>query len=289
MDVNVKTVILGGYGQLGTALEKLSEEPVVALSRKDADLTNAEPLFAKLESLSPEILINCAAYNLVDQAEAEPDVAFALNAEAPARLAEWCEGRGIIFVHFSSDYVFGGDTSRDVPYREDDVPFPVSRYGESKLAGERNVLAACKQSFVIRTCGLYGPSRSPGKGNFIKTMLKLAETRDELNIVDDQRCTPTFTKDLALASHQLISTSTFGLYHATNSGSMTWYELAKEVFRLQNLPTVVHPITSEQFGAAAQRPAYSVLDCSKLSQTTQVSMPSWQSAVERSLKCPQNE
>jgi dTDP-4-dehydrorhamnose reductase len=285
----VKTVILGGYGQLGTALEKFSPETVVALSRKNADLTNFKQLFAKLDSISPEVLINCAAYNLVDQAEAEPDAAFAMNSDAPARLAEWCESRGIIFVHFSTDYVFGGDPNRDVPYREEDAPLPVSRYGESKLAGERNVLAACHQSFVIRTCGLYGPSRSPGKGNFIKTMLKLAETRDELKIVDDQRCTPTFTEDLAEVTLKLISTPAFGLYHATNSGSMTWCELAKEVFRLRNLSTVAHPITSEQYGAVAQRPAYSVLDCSKLSETIQVSLPTWQSAVERYLNLAESE
>ncbi|MDB4679640.1 dTDP-4-dehydrorhamnose reductase [Planctomycetaceae bacterium] len=285
----MKTVILGGYGQLGTALEKFSPETVVALSRKNADLTNIDQLFAKLESLSPDVLINCAAYNHVDRAEAEPDLAFALNAVAPGQLAEWCDARGIIFVHFSTDYVFGGDLDRDVPYREVDAPLPVSRYGESKLAGERNVLAACAQSFVIRTCGLYGPSRSPGKGNFIKTMLKLAESRDELNIVDDQRCTPTFTDDLAEVTLKLISTSAFGLYHATNSGSVTWCELAKEVFRLRNLSTVVHPITSEQFGSAARRPAYSVLDCSKLSETIQVSLPNWQSAVERYLNLAESE
>lgn len=289
MDVHVKTVILGGYGQLGTALDTLSSESVVALSRRDADLTNSDQLFAKLDSLEPQILINCAAYNLVDKAESEPEIAQRLNAEIPGQMAEWCEARGIVFVHFSSDYVFGGDSHRETPYSESDTPNPVCRYGESKLAGERNVLEACTRSFVIRTCGLYGPTRSPGKGNFIKTMLSLAESRKELNVVDDQRCTPTLTFDLAQATLQLISTSEFGLYHITNSGSMTWCELAREVFRLKNCPTLVHPITSAEFGAKARRPAYSVLDCSKFSQITQVSVPTWQSAVKRYLSLPEIE
>jgi len=279
----VKTIILGGHGQLGTALEQHARSEVEAWNRDEADLSEIDAVFSRLESSPPAVLINCAAYNFVDRAETEPDQAMWMNADVPGKLAEWCAIRGVTFVHFSTDYVFGGDTRRTTPYRETDAALPLSVYGRSKLSGEENVLATCERSFVIRTCGLYGKSRSAGKGNFVQTMLKLSESRHELRVVDDQHCTPTFTEDLAQATWALLSTEDYGLFHITNSGSVTWCELAREIFAIANRPITVSPISSEEFGAAAERPRYSVLDCSRFFRITQHSLPDWKSAVHRYL------
>jgi len=280
----VSTVILGAYGQLGTALEATADREVISLTRQQADLTQPADVCKLLDSLNPEVVINCAAYNQVDQAEADRETAHAINADAPGKLAEWCADRETIFVHFSTDYIFGGDLARRTPYTEEDQPAPLSVYGETKLAGESHIQAACEQHFVLRTCGLYGPRRSAGKGNFVETMLKLAETRDELNVVDDQECTPTSAIDLARMTWALTGTSAFGLYHATNSGSTTWCGLAREIFRLRNRSTDVRAISSQEFGAAATRPNFSVLDCSKLVEATRFSIPTWETALESYLK-----
>ena len=276
----MSTVILGAHGQLGTALESTAENAVVALGHPQADLAQPEPLFAQLESLRPKLVINCAAYNQVDRAEEDVKTAMAINADAPGKLAEWCASHNAVFVHFSTDYVFGGDTARRSPYTEIDTPAPLSVYGRSKLAGEQLIQSSCSKYFILRTCGLYGARRSTGKGNFVETMLKLAETREELTVVDDQQCTPTSASDLARMTWSLIETSKYGLYHATNGGSTTWCEMAREIFRIKNLPTVVRPITSEEFGATARRPSYSVLNCSRATNLTQVSIPPWKKALE---------
>lgn len=277
-------ILLGGYGQLGTALARVLGAQAVSLSRNEADLLHSGELFAKLESLSADTLINCAAYNFVDRAEEEPEAAFALNADAPGRLAEWCDRRDVPLVHISSDYVFGGDASRETPYTEEDEPAPLSQYGRSKLQGEKNVRSGCRRHFVLRTCGLYGPRRSPGKGNFVETMLKLAETRNELAVVDDQLCTPTFALDLAGMIAALIGTTGYGLYHATNCGETTWCRFAAEIFRQSRLDTKVKPIATEDFGAAAARPRYSVLNCGKLQNVTGRAFRDWKPALSDYLK-----
>lgn len=272
-------ILLGGYGQLGTALSRVLGERAVPLTRQEADLLNAHQLFATLDELSPGTVINCAAYNFVDRAEEEPEAAYALNADAPGRLAEWCNRRGVPLVHISSDYVFGGDASKTTPFTEDDEPAPLSQYGRSKLQGEQNVQSACRRHFVLRTCGLYGPRRSPGKGNFVETMLRLGETRKELSVVDDQVCTPTYALDLAEAIATLIDTSKYGLYHATNSGETSWCRFAAEIFRQSGRDITVTPITSEEYQAAAARPSYSVLSCGKLESVTGRQFRDWESAL----------
>lgn len=275
----MRIILLGGYGQLGTALSQVLGAQAHPLTREEADLLQHDRLCSTLDALSPETIINCAAYNAVDRAEEDPEAAFALNADAPGRLAEWCQLRDIPLVHISSDYVFGGDESRETPYTEEDEPAPLSQYGRSKLAGEQNVRAGCSRHFVIRTCGLYGRRRSTGKGNFVETMLNLAETRSELSVVDDQVCTPTYVLDLAETIASLIQTSEYGLYHATNSGQTTWCRFAREIFRQSWVPVDVRPITSDEFGAAARRPGYSVLDSSKIERLTGNVARDWESAL----------
>jgi dTDP-4-dehydrorhamnose reductase len=251
----VKYLILGGDGQLGRALTARLGDEAVALGRAEADLTRPETLQAALEAYRPEVVLNCAAYNFVDRAESEPHAAFAVNEVGVGRLAALCGQRRSILVHYSTDYVFGQDATRRTPYRETDTPGPVNVYGASKLAGETLVRARCPRYFIVRTCGLYGE----GEHNFVKAMLRLARAGKPIRVVSDQVCTPTAAADLAEATAELVQTGAFGLYHVTNRGACSWHEFACAVFEEIGLEMSVTSITSAQYGAAASRPAYSVL------------------------------
>jgi dTDP-4-dehydrorhamnose reductase len=186
-------------------------------------------------------------------------------------------------MQISSDYVFGLDAQRSEPWSELDAPGPVSAYGLSKLAGEYFVRMLAPRHFVVRTCGLYGVQAARGKGNFVETMLRLGSARPELSIVNDQICLPTSTADLATALVALLKTDRYGLYHATNAGSVTWLEFAREIFRQSGINVSTQPITSAQFNAKARRPPYSVLDNSKLISVIGASLPDWRDALARYL------
>lgn len=284
----MRIALIGSSGQLGSdLLPRLQSagHDVVALKHADIELTD-ETSVRQLESHSPDLVINAAAYNLVDKAEEEPTVAFAVNALGPRTLARLCELWGCRLLHVSSDYVFGAaPPAIPQPYSETAAPTPTSAYAVSKLSGEYFVMAECSRSFVVRTCGLYGLAalRGAGKGNFVETMLRLGRDRKQLRVVDDQCCTPTSTADLADSLAKLIATDAFGLYHATNSGSMTWAEFAREIFRLAKLDVEVQPITTSEFGAKARRPAYSVLDSNKLASVLGSPSPDWHDALARYL------
>ena len=261
----MRFAVLGAAGQLGRDIcSRLSGE-VIALSRAELDLADLKAIPAVIAATHADVLINCAAYNLVDRAETEPELAFAVNTWAVRALARACHAAEIKLVHFSSDYVFGLDTTRITPYAESDPPGPVNVYGLSKLAGEYLVRAECPEALVIRTCGLYGSWGSGGKGrNFVETMLRLAAEGRELRVVDDQHCTPSYTVDVAEATLSLIRVGATGLFHVTNAGSCTWFEFACEIFRQAELKPDLKSITSVTYGAAARRPAYSVLSNQKL-------------------------
>lgn len=261
----MKIAVLGSQGQLGRDLCPRLGGEVVPLTRAEIDLGRAESIAPALESLRPDLLINCAAYNFVDRGEAEPEAAFAVNCWGVRALAAACAAVGCKLVHFSTDYVFGLDTSRGAPLTEDDPPGPVSVYGLSKLAGEYLVRAASDKNLVIRTCGLYGVWGSGGKGgNFVETMLRVAGQGKPLKVVNDQRCTPSYTVDVAEAAAALLRTGASGLFHVTSGGSCTWYEFAGEIFRQAAVKAELSPISSGEYGAAARRPAYSVLSNAKL-------------------------
>ena len=281
----MRIALTGSTGQLGTDFCSLFGDAVVPLSRPDFDLADDDAIRRCLDAVQPDLVINTAAYNLVDRAEDEPELAFRINSLGPRTLAIWCAERNLPLVHFSSDYVFGLDRNRTTPYSEEDAPGPLSAYAASKLQGEYFVRSLCPQHFVVRTCGLFGVagSRGAGKGNFIETMLRLGAERDELTVVNDQHCTPTSTADVAAAVAELVQTGRFGLYHATNSGSTTWHELASYVLQSAGLTTVVRPISSMDFGAKARRPGYSVLDYGKLEAVLGRPMPDWRDAVDRYL------
>ena len=256
----MKYAVLGGAGQLGRELLRRLGPQATALTRADADLTQPGAARAALERLRPDVVVNCAAYNLVDRAEAEPTAAFAVNAWAARELAEGCRELGCLLVHFSSDYVFGLDEGRRTPYAETDAPGPVSAYGLSKLSGEYLVRALCPRHLVVRTCGLYGVWGAGGKGgNFVETMLRLAAQGKPPRVVDDQVCTPSYAADVADAALALVGAGARGLYHVRSGGACSWYEFARAVFELAGVRADVTPITSAEFGAVARRPAYSVL------------------------------
>src|SRR5437588_6234170 len=276
----MKFAVLGAAGQLGRDLTPRLTGEVVPLDRTRADLTRPETLRTTVTALRPYVVVNCAAYNFVDKAESEPETAFAVNAWGVRALAQACRDLGSTLVHFSSDYVFGLDAGRSTPWQTTDAPGPVSVYGLSKLAGEYCVRAICPKHFVIRTCGLYGVWGAGGKGgNFVETMLRVAGQGKPLKVVNDQHCTPSYTADVAAAAAALIATGRYGLYHVTNSGAATWYELAKAVFELANVKADLTPIPSSGYPTPARRPGYSVLSLDALTAAGVPEPRPWRDAV----------
>ena len=282
----MRVAVIGARGQLGTDLCQELGERAVPLGHEDVELTDPSSVRKALERAAPDCVINAAAYNFVDRAEDEPEVAYAVNALGPRSLAQVCADRDILLVHVSTDHVFGLDRQRRVPYRESDSPGPASAYGVSKLAGEYFVRNLCPRHFLVRTCGLYGRAGASGrgKGNFVETMLRLGRERSEVRVVEDQRCTPTATMDLARALVRLIQTEAYGLYHITNAGDASWFEFAAAIFRQAGMKVRLVPVSSAEFGAKAQRPAYSVLDCRKLEEVVGARLRPWPQALAEYLR-----
>lgn len=279
----MRIALIGAKGQLGSDLAPLLGPRVDLLGHSEIELSDPASIEAALSARQPTHVINCAAYNLVDRAEDEPEAAFRVNAFGTRNLARWCAAHDVNLMHVSTDYVFGIDASLGRPWLETDTTGPVSVYGASKLAGESFVRAICPKHVVVRTCGLYGQHAARGKGNFVETMLRLGKERPELKIVADQRCTPTATADLAIVLVKLLESDASGVYHATNSGDCSWFEFATEIFRLAKLPVNVIPVTAASYGAKARRPDFSVLDGSKLAATIGSPMAGWRDAVARYL------
>jgi dTDP-4-dehydrorhamnose reductase len=278
--VFMKYAVIGAGGQLGRDLVKRLPGTVAAWTRAEADLTKSEALRERLANFGPDVVINCAAYNFVDRAESEPDAAFAVNAWGVRDLAKICGEQNRVLVHFSTDYVFGLDDSRTIPYSETDAPGPLSVYGLSKLAGEYAVRAHCPRHFVIRTCGLYGVWGSGGKGgNFVETMLRVAGQGKPLRVVNDQICTPTYTVDLAGAAIALLQTEHYGLYHLTNSGSCSWYQFAQAIFEMEGVKAEVIAIPSSEYPTAARRPGNSVLVSAACKSLSFGPMRTWKDAL----------
>jgi|HubBroStandDraft_6_1064221.scaffolds.fasta_scaffold244972_1 dTDP-4-dehydrorhamnose reductase len=277
----MRIVIIGAAGQLGTALQACLTGEVSPLTHAQIEITKPEQVDEVLSAHKPDCVINAAAYNFVDRAEDEVIQAAQVNTFGPKNLAQWCAKSGATLVHVSTDYVFGSAAGRSQPLSETDPPFPTCAYALSKLRGEKLVEAECSKHFIVRTCGLYGRASTAGKGNFVKTMRRLAQEGKDLSVVNDQHCTPSYAADIAGAISRLINTDAYGLYHATNDGGSTWYDFATEIFRLSNLNPSIRPVTSAEYPQKAKRPAYSVLDCRKLTALIGGPLPAWQDGLAR--------
>jgi dTDP-4-dehydrorhamnose reductase len=281
----LRYALLGAAGQLGRDLAPRLAGEVTPLVREQADLTRPEMLRAALEQARPDVIVNCAAYNLVDKAEAEPQPALAVNTWGVRELARICGERGWTLVHFSTDHVFGLNEKRRQAWGEEDLPGPVSVYGLSKLAGEYFVRSLCPRHYVIRTCGLYGVPGSGGKGgNFVETMLRLAGQGKPLRVVADQVCTPTSTVALAEAVVRLLAAAPFGLYHLTCTGECSWHDFAAAIFQLAGVSAQLTAITAAEFGAAARRPTYSVLENAAARRVGLAPLPAWRDALAEYLR-----
>lgn len=264
----MRWMITGSGGQLGRCLVRRLDAGqghrlAAAVDRAHLDVTDRAAVAAALDAARPDVVANAAAFTWVDRCESEPELAWRVNAEAPGLLAEECAVRAIRLVHISTDYVFDGQGSR--PYTEEDLTAPRSEYGRSKLEGERQVRAALPAALIVRTSWLFGPGR-----NFIATMLGFAQKRraeadaSPLRVVDDQFGSPTYAGDLAGWILQLVERNARGLYHLTNRGVATWWEVAREALDLGGFGDIlIERVASSEFLRPAPRPAYSALDGSK--------------------------
>jgi len=280
----MKIAILGANGQLGQDLQRaLQLHQLYALTRKDFDVTDHPRAQSVLMDLRPEVILNTTAYHRVDDCETHADLAYGTNALAVLNLIRVANDLNAVLVHVSTDYVFDGKSS--LPYTETSVPFPLSVYANSKLAGEYLVRTAAKKYIQIRTCGLYGAAGSQGKGgNFVQTMLAKGRRGDAIRVVDDQEVTPTYTLDLAHQIALLLPAEQFGLFHMTNEGSCTWFAFARTIFELAGIDANLTPTTSDAYVTPAIRPRYSVLENARLKQLGLNQMRHWRDALAAYLK-----
>jgi dTDP-4-dehydrorhamnose reductase len=275
----MKALLIGANGQLGSDIMRTWPPGVVIpFTHADIEVTDRSSVSDVIASQRPDVVINTAAFHNVDVSEDEPERAFAVNAIAPMHVADACREQGSTLVHISTDYVFSGRAGR--AYTEDDLPDAINVYGNSKAAGEQLVRTRLPQHFIIRTSGLYGVAGSSGKGgNFVERMLQLAREGRAINVVNDQSLSPTFTADLAPALYDLVTRAPFGTYHVTNSGSCSWYELARTIFEMTGCGAKLSPTTTEAFGARAVRPPYSVLENQNLARAGIASLRPWRDAL----------
>ena len=257
----MKILITGANGLLGHELSSiLKDHTLILLSHSQLDISDPESVNKQIDSSSPDIIINSAAYTQVDACETNYDLAFKSNAIGPKNLAIKCKQLGIPLIHISTDYVFEGNKKKNSPLVEDDKLGPKTVYGKTKLEGEKMVQENCQKYFILRTAWLYGEGK-----NFVKTMLSLSKKNKELKVVNDQIGSPTYAKDLAKAIKEIIEKKSdkYGIYHVTNKGEVSWYEFAKKIFEIKNIEIKVNPCTSEEFPRPAPRPHYSVLSNQK--------------------------
>lgn len=272
----MRTLLLGASGMLGRDLAAAAPDAIQlhVCSRHEIDVRDAPMLAATLDRLAPDLVVNATGYTAVDRAESEREQAFAINANAVGTLAEKCATRGIILVHFSTDYVFDGSSPR--PYRENDPANPLNAYGESKLAGEEALLSSGAPALLLRTQWLFGLD---GRC-FPRAMAERALRRELTRVVNDQRGRPTSTSDLARATWELVMRRELGIFHVSNGGEeASWFEVARQVFAHYGVPELVVPCTTTEFRQIARRPAYSALDNGRVERTLGQPLRDWRVAL----------
>ncbi|HOE16909.1 MAG TPA: dTDP-4-dehydrorhamnose reductase [Syntrophorhabdaceae bacterium] len=276
----MKVLFAGGKGLLGSNIIPLlkSRFDVASLDIDEWDITDPGAGEAAINREKPDVLVNCAAMTDVDGCEDGKELAEKVNSAGAAILAGICSEQGIRLVHISTDYVFDG--VKGSPYTEEDTPNPISFYGKTKLWGEERVLAVTPSSLIIRSQWLYGV----GGQHFISKVIKIGGEKGGIEVVNDQRGSPTYARDIAEPLAILIEKGESGIYHISNSGSCTWYELALEIFATLGMEVRVAPISSQTLNRKAARPAYSVFDTGKVQRATGVVMRNWQEALQEYLK-----
>ncbi len=276
-----KILVTGCNGQLGRAINKqysgVDKIEIINTDVADLDITDIGQTLDLVRQIKPYAIINCAAHTGVDACETECDSAYRINAVGPRNLSIAATETGAKLIHISTDYVFAGDAK--TPYTEFDKPDPQGMYGKTKLAGEQFVQQFAKNYFIIRTAWLYGDGK-----NFVRTMLRLAETQETVRVVKDQLGSPTSAKELAKIIDQLIWTENYGVFHGTCEGVASWADFAEEIFRLAKKTTQVVRVTTEEYGNPVKRPAYSVLENYMLKLTIDYCAADWQDALAEYLR-----
>lgn len=270
----MRILVTGAGGQLGLELQKLlprEGHEVVAVARADLDIADFGAVGHALEVHRPDLVVNAAAYTDVDGCETETELAYAANVLGPRNLAQHCRHFGCELMHISTNYVFGG--RKEGSYETFDLPNPISVYGLTKLAGEDYVRQLCDRWYLVRTAGVYGEGH-----NFVRTMLRVGKERGSLKVKDDEYISPTYARDLAGGIVQIIHSGLYGTYHTTNSGSCSWYEFAREIFRIAGLEVEVAPVPGSEYPLPAARPANGVL-----SDLGSVGLRHWREALEEYL------
>jgi len=277
----MKVIIIGADGMLGQELAKVfSEENCLLWDIKQIDITDKDQVLSKIKAERPDLVINSAAYNDVDGAEQNEALANKINGYAVGYLAEAVRNAEGILVHYSTDYVFKGDNKDG--YKEFDAPDPQSAYARSKYLGEQELQKNIKDYYLIRLSKLFGkPANSKiSKKSFVDTMLTLAQTKKEIDVIDEELSCPTYAPDLAQRTKEIVSKKMpFGIYHAANSGANTWFQFTQEIFKIKNIDVKLNPVSGNSFPRAAVRPRYSVLLNTKMNL-----MRSWQDTLEDHLK-----
>jgi dTDP-4-dehydrorhamnose reductase len=282
-----KILVTGSNGQLGweiaQAAKLFPDFEFVFVDRNAMDLSNPSELNGVVELFAPDAIINTAAYTAVDKAEAEKELAHTINAEAVGALASIAKQKNIPFITYSTDYVFNGNATS--PYETATPLNPVNYYGQTKADGEQMAMEANPNTIIIRTSWVF----SSHGNNFVKTMMRLMKDKDSLNVVGDQKGRPTFAKDLALATIQIIESINAGkdikgIYHYANAGETTWFGFAEKIKALAGLECKLTSITSEQFTTTAKRPNYSVLNTQKIEKELDLQIPTWETALKQCIE-----
>ncbi|QJD85247.1 dTDP-4-dehydrorhamnose reductase [Cohnella herbarum] len=279
-DSSKRILVTGAGGQLGQEFVRLenNQDEVIGCRRSDLDITNAEQCRRIVDERKPDVILHVAAYTAVDRAEIEPDLAYAVNVTGTKNMAEAAERIGAIFCYISTDYVFDG--METMPYEVSHPTDPRSVYGRTKLEGEQIASETCSKVFIVRTSWVYGKYGN----NFVKTMLRLANERQEISVVNDQFGAPTYTYDLAVLLAELVRSDQYGTYHVSNEGVCTWFEFAQTIFKEAGIEGItVRPCSTLQFPRPAPRPAYSVLSPNSLIEAGFKPLRHWKEALRHFL------